>query len=206
MNLRHHRTHQIAQREGASFWAGCGAVRLAAFRACGGFDAKRYPRPMIEDIELGMRLRALGPTRLDPGLHVTHLKRWTLRSTVETDVLQRALPWSRLIVERGGMPDDLNLRFSQRIAALVAGPALLSIPAIPLLLWLAPPWAAVPAAVVLVSLALNFDLVAFFARRRGIAFAAAGWAFHQVHLVYSAATYAWVAATHMLRKPKAVGG
>jgi glycosyltransferase involved in cell wall biosynthesis len=30
MNLRHHLTHQRARREGATFWAGCGAVRRSA--------------------------------------------------------------------------------------------------------------------------------------------------------------------------------
>ena len=38
-------------------------------------------------------------------------------------------------------------------------------------------------------------LAAVFARRRGVAFAAGGWAFHQVHLLYSAATFIWVLLT-----------
>lgn len=195
MNLRHHHTHQRARREPASFWAGCGAVRREAFLRCGGFDAVQFPQPMIEDIELGIRLGALGTTRLDPDLQVTHLKRWTLASTVRTDVMQRALPWSRLLVARGSMPNDLNLRTSQRVAAAVAPLALLSIPALPVLAFAAPAVCAVPAAILALSLALNAPLVGFFARRRGVAFAAAGWAFHQVHLLYSAATFAWVLLT-----------
>ena len=40
-------------------WAGLGAIRRKAFEAIKGFDADRYPRPSIEDIELGDRLRRL---------------------------------------------------------------------------------------------------------------------------------------------------
>jgi hypothetical protein len=157
---------------------------------------------MIEDIELGLRLAAHGRTRLDPELQVTHLKRWTLRSAVATDVLCRAVPWSRLVLERG-MPDDLNLRMGQRVAALVAVPALVALPAIPVAAALAPAWTALPAAIVALSVALNWDLLAFFARRRGLAFAAAAWALHQVHLAYSAATFALVAAGHVLAPRRA---
>lgn len=194
MNLRHHRTHQIAQREDATWWAGCGAVRLDAFRAVGGFDVEQFPRPMIEDIELGMRLREQGATRLDPDLQVTHLKRWTARSVVLTDIRQRAVPWSRLIHATGGVPNDLNLRHSQRLAALVALPAVLSVPALPALLLTYPVWAALPAALIALSLLLNLDLVRFFARRRGVVFGCLGWLFHQIHLFYSAVTFVLVGA------------
>ena len=54
--------------------------RLSGNPHSGGFDAERFPRPMIEDIELGLRLREHGETQLDPDFNVTHLKRWTLRS------------------------------------------------------------------------------------------------------------------------------
>ncbi len=193
MNLRHHATHQHARRENATFWAGCGAVRRDAFLQVGGFDAALYPRPMIEDIELGMRMAPLGRTCLDPALHVTHLKRWTLRSTVHTDVFCRAVPWSRLLRERGGMPNDLNLRTSQRVAALLAPLALLACVALPALLVLGSVWALVPAALIAASLALNADLVLSFLRRRGLGFALGGWLFHQVHLFYSAVTFVVVA-------------
>ena len=128
MNLRHHFTHQQARTEGATFWAGCGAVRRSVFSSVGGFDQVRFPKPMIEDIELGLRLAKAGRTHLDPRLQVTHLKRWTLRSVVETDIYCRAYPWGRLILETG-IPNDLNLRFSQRLAAAVAPFALVGLAA-----------------------------------------------------------------------------
>ncbi len=197
MNLRHHHTHQHAQRDPATFWAGCGAVRVSTYRAVGGFDTERYPRPMIEDIELGLRMGEHGATRLDPALQVKHLKAWTMRSVIVTDIVHRAIPWTRLILERG-MPNDLNLRTSQRIAAMIAPLALLSVPMLPLLLWWKPITAIVPAAFLDASLMLNWSLVRFFGKRRGFGFALGGWLFHQVHLTYSAVTFALVSLRHRL--------
>ena len=190
MNLRHHATHQVARRESATFWAGCGAVRRSAISEVGGFDAARYPRPAIEDIELGLRLAEVGGTRLDPDLQVKHLKRWTGRSVITTDVFCRAVPWSRLLLERGGLPDDLNLRLGQRLAALLAPVALLAVPALLGTLVAGVWWLALAAgAVILASVMLSANLVRAFARAAGLIFAAGGWLFHQVHLIYSAATW-----------------
>jgi glycosyltransferase involved in cell wall biosynthesis len=58
-NLLHHWVHQRGHEAASTFWAGCGAIRRAAFLAHGGFDPT-YSRPSIEDIELGYRLRASG--------------------------------------------------------------------------------------------------------------------------------------------------
>jgi GT2 family glycosyltransferase len=200
MNLRHHFTHQVARREKATFWAGCGAVRRMAFQAAGGFDAERYPDPQIEDIELGTRLAEQGATRLDPELQVTHLKRWTLRSVVATDVFRRALPWSQLILNQGSLPNDLNLRGSQRLAALLAPLTLLSLATLPSAALAGAEWAiALALAIVSASIGLNAGMLRVFARERGVAFAAGAWLFHQVHLLYSAATFAICALIHRLR-------
>jgi len=193
MNLRHHATHQRARREPASFWAGCGAVRRDAFLRAGGFDAERYPQPEIEDIELAGRLRPLGRLRLDPDLQATHLKRWTLRSVVETDVFRRALPWARLIRATGHLPDDLNLRWSQRVAAVLAPLALLALPAAPWAIATGRPWLATACGAVLAAAAaLAGGMLACFARHAGVWFALRAFLFHQVHLLYSAAVFAFV--------------
>lgn len=190
MNLRHHYTHQRARREPASFWGGCGAVRRDAFLRAGGFDALRYPRPEIEDIELAVRLRRFGRLQLDPDLQVTHLKRWTFRSVVETDIVHRALPWARLIREQGELPNDLNMRRSQRFAAALAPLTLLALPLGVLgvatgRLALATSCAAPVAA----SLVLAGGMLACFAQNVGLSFALRAWLFHQVHLVYAALTF-----------------
>ena len=116
-NLLQHYVHQHGREQAATFWAGCGAIRREIFLAAGGFD-ESYTRPSIEDIELGHRLRAAGRRiALDPSVLVKHLKRWTFASMVRSDIFDRALPWTRLIVRSSRLPDDLNLAVSQRLSA-----------------------------------------------------------------------------------------
>lgn len=120
-NLFHHFVHQQANEEAATFWAGCGAVRREVFLALGGFDVQRYSRPSIEDIDLGYRLRAAGhDIALNKRIQVKHLKRWTLRGIVRSDTIDRGIPWTLLILRHGTLPNDLNLRSSQRVSALLA--------------------------------------------------------------------------------------
>lgn len=120
-NLLHHATHQQAQERSTSFWAGFGAITRPAFVASGGFDARRFPRPSIEDIELGARLwRAGAGVWLVKAAQATHLKRWTLRSMVRTDIRDRAWPWASLVLSGDAPAGDLNISTSQRLAALAA--------------------------------------------------------------------------------------
>ncbi|HWC27584.1 MAG TPA: glycosyltransferase family A protein [Solirubrobacteraceae bacterium] len=121
-NLLHHHVHCGAAGPATTFWAGLGAIRRDAFLAVGGFDAARYPRPSIEDIELGMRLHAAGRRiALDPAARGTHLKRWTLRSMLRTDLAARGAPWVALRLERGGPGSAaLNLAWRHRRAAAAA--------------------------------------------------------------------------------------
>jgi GT2 family glycosyltransferase len=189
MNLRHHFVHQRARREGATFWTGLGAVRTRVFRAAGGFDERRFPLPMVEDIELGLRLRAHGRMRLDPTLQVTHLNRWTIPKVIRTDIFRRAIPWGRLLLASGELPNDLNLDWRHRVAAALAPFVLLGLAGAPLAAWGgARPLAAALVAPVAASLLLHAPLLRFFRRAAGLRFALGGWLFHQVHLVYSAAT------------------
>jgi GT2 family glycosyltransferase len=118
-NLLHHHVHTTSPGPATTFWAGLGAVRREAFDAVGGFDAGRYPRPSIEDVELGMRLHAGGRRiTLDPRARGTHLKRWTLRSMLRTDLAARGAPWVALRLERGGDgAGALNLSWRHRLAA-----------------------------------------------------------------------------------------
>jgi len=200
MNLRHHFTHQKARTEGASFWAGCGAVRTSVFRSIGGFDAEQFPRPMIEDIELGLRLRAAGRTCLDPAMHVKHLKHWSMRGVIETDIKQRALPWAELIVQTGQLPNDLNLAWSQRVAAAISPLVLLGLVSAPLAWSFGFPGVALAALLpAVVSATLHRALLAGFARTCGAPTALLVFLFHQVHLLYSAATLAFVTIRHALR-------
>src|SRR5262249_21341174 len=113
-NLYHHFIHQTGSEKATTFWTGCGAIRRSVFLETGGFDTS-YGRPCIEDIELGARLcRAGRRIRLAKDVQATHLKKWTLWGVVKSDVCDRAIPWTRLLLRERTLPNDLNLRRSQR--------------------------------------------------------------------------------------------
>ena len=115
-NLMHAFFHQSARAEAWTFWSGCGAIRKSTFNELGGFDV-RYERPAIEDIELGYRLKNAGKTIiLDRDLQVKHLKRWTFWNLLVTDIRNRGIPWTELILRDRRMPNDLNVRFSERVS------------------------------------------------------------------------------------------
>ncbi len=186
-NLLHHFVHQQGNPEAETFWAGCGAMRRSTFAQLDGFDEGAFGRA-IEDIELGYRVRRAGHRIfLDKGLFAKHLKAWTLRSLIRTDVMVRAIPWSRLIMAHGS-PNDLNLKTDQRLSAglvLLLLAALLLAPFRPMLL--------LPAAGALAAiLILNRSLYGFFLRVRGVRFTAAAIPLHLLYYLYSTASFAWV--------------
>jgi GT2 family glycosyltransferase len=128
-NLFHCSTHRLGLPDASTFWSACGAIQRKAFLRCGGFD-DHFDRPAIEDIEFGARLKAQGGRiLLDPAIQVQHLKCWTLGSMIKTDIFDRGIPWTRLILRSGSMPNDLNVRWSQRLsvalASILAGAILL---------------------------------------------------------------------------------
>ena len=124
-NLLHHFVHQHASEDASTFWSGCGAIRREVLLRCGGFD-ERFRRPSVEDIELGYRLKAEGRSiRLDKNLRVKHLKKWTFRDVIRTDIFQRGIPWSQLILRHRDAPADLNVKPSQRISVVLLYLALL---------------------------------------------------------------------------------
>jgi GT2 family glycosyltransferase len=119
-NLLHHHVHQQSTGPVPTFWAGIGAVRREAFWAVGGFD-ERYEVPSVEDVELGARLCAAGGRiELDGAVRGTHLKRWTLRTMVETDLLRRGMPWAHLVLEGRAPRCALNLSWRHRLTALAS--------------------------------------------------------------------------------------
>jgi GT2 family glycosyltransferase len=188
-NLQHHFMHQQASMRAETFWAGCGAVRRAPFEQVGGFDERAFKSPSIEDIELGRRLRRAGfIIVLDKGLQVKHLKRWTLRSLLRTDIFKRALPWSRLLLNGGGMIDDLNLRVRERVSAALVGLASLLVVISCFSIFSTFLLAVAASALALVFL-LNLRLFRFFRERRGASFAAASFGMLLLYYFYSGAVF-----------------
>lgn len=159
-NLYHHWTHQTANVEASTFWAGCGAIRREVFLEMGGFNAD-YTRPSIEDIELGYRLRAAGyRIRLLKTMLGTHLKHWKFRDMLRTDIFQRGVPWIVLLMRYRSAPADLNLNLRAKAAT---GSAALLLAAMLLLPLAGHAWASVPtgvlflAAVICTRLTKNSD-------------------------------------------------
>lgn len=185
-NLFHRFVHQQGRSEAETFWAGCGAVRRDVFLAVDGFDAERYPRPAIEDIELGYRMRAQGHRiLLDKKLQGKHLKRWSLKSMLHADIFCRAVPWSMLIFESKGMVNDLNLQTTDRISAGLLGLSLLLLP----VAFLKPQVLLLIAVLLAMIPILNHKFYRYFFQRKGLAFAILAFPLHLLYYFYSAATF-----------------
>lgn len=126
---------------------------------------------MIEDIELGHRMRKLGmKIRLQPSVQVKHLKRWTLFQMIKSDIFSRGIPWMRLLFEQNRAPEelgDLNLKTSGflSVAFVWMGTILL-----PFSIWFPKLLYGVCLALGLV-LAVNYSTYRFFWKIRGGRFA-----------------------------------
>jgi hypothetical protein len=171
-NLLHYYGHQRGRGDAETFWAGCGAIRRTVFVDAGMFDEWHYPRPQIEDIELGGRIRALGHRIvLRPDIQGTHLKRWTLSDMIRTDLWNRGVPWTRLLAQQRTMTRaaTLNLKPIERVKTALTSAALVCLALA--LLTRESGWV-VAAGLSLVGVVLgSVDLYAFFARARGWRFA-----------------------------------
>jgi len=186
-NLLHHYVHQHGRGEASTFWTGCGAIRREVFESVGGFDESFRA---IEDIELGARVRRAGyRVWLCPDVQVTHLKRWTLRSLLRSDIFDRAIPWSRLVLRSAHLPAVLNLDLRSRWSALAVWAAVL----LAVLAWRWP-WAGVGTVLGLALVgALNADLYRFFWRQGGLLFGVVAVGLHVFYLLYSSLVFLLVA-------------
>ena len=208
-NLLHHYTHAQNAGDAHTFWGACGAVRREVFVAAGKFDEWRYARPQIEDIDLGLRIRALGHRIvLRPEIQVKHLKNWSLRAMIRTDFNDRGVPWTRLLVEQGELISVkeerarvLNLSIRERvntffmwvavvgaIAAAVTGRSSVALVAIGGLAW------------VLVN---NRALYGWFAKNRGPLFTLAIVPLHLTYYLIAGLSVLWGwTVNHIVGEPR----
>ena len=204
-NLMHHHVHQSSSSNPSTFWTGCGAIRKRAFQVVGGFDAVKYTNACIEDIELGFRLTQQGQkVRLVKRLQVKHLKKWTLRSMVQTDVFRRAVPWTQLILRTRSVPRDFNLTWTSRVSATLVGVvAVLITGLVAGLVGLASLSPRILATGLLLAtttlLVLNRELYSFFWRKRGSRFASGAILAHWLYLLYSGIVFLFCLAAEVLR-------
>ncbi len=191
-NLLHHFVHQRSHGDAATFWTGIGAVRRADFMRLGGLE-KAWQA--IEDVAFGVRLHADGGRiLLDKELLGTHLKVWSVTSMFRTDLVGRAIPWSRLILFHGGPRDDLNFTIAHRISlAMVAlmGVSLVLMPFQPVL--------AIGLVVALFGFFLaNRSFLSLLKQRGGLRIAVIGYGCHVLHYLAGGLGLSWVLLTEYL--------
>lgn len=199
-NLFHHYVHQHSGEQAASFWSGCGAMRREVFLRHGGFNTALYHRPCIEDIELGYRVtRSGGQIRLVKTLQVKHLKRWGLQSLLRSDILDRGIPWTRLLLREKAFANDLNLQTHNRLSVAAAWILAGSLAA-----GLVAPWLWLLAMIAAgLLLALNWPLYRWFSAKRGWPFALAVIPWHWLYYIYNGVSFAIGLAAHLLDQPLA---
>jgi hypothetical protein len=174
-NYQHHYTHQRGADVQTSFWSGCGAITRQAFEAVAGFDVTLHA---CEDIEFGWAVTQAGyPVWLVKRMQVEHLKTYTLRGLIRSDLRARAIPWTRLIRAGRSEMGKLNTGRDGVMATAWTG-----------VFWLGLIGAAVwPAAIVVSACAPagvawhSRGLLGFVRLRRGLAFAAASMAALMLH-------------------------
>ena len=185
-NLLHHFTHFHANRDAQSFWAACGICDAEVFRQVGGFD-ETYRNPSIEDIALGYKLRRAGHRiALDPSWQIKHLKQWTWRDLVFTDIARRAIPWTLLLLREGRLDNDLNIDTRSRWSALLVMAFLATLAGVIFSPWLL----AISAACLAGAIFLNRRFYQFLAGKEGSPFALGAIPLHLFY--YLAATIGWV--------------
>lgn len=178
-NLFHHFIHQTSLEDASTFWTACGAIKREVFFKVGKFDEDCR---MMEDIELGYRLKNRRKRiLLKKDLLVTHLKHYSFFSLLQSDLFDRAVPWTLLILTRKPSVNDLNLKPRHKISAMLLILLILSIFLTPLSVWFVP---AIPILFALV-LFINYDVYTFFHRKRGLLFALEVIPFHLLYYLYS---------------------
>jgi len=186
-NLLHHFVHKSGPQFPKTFWTGCGAVRAAAFERIGGFDPAMR---MMEDVDFGMRLsRAGGTIALDRELQGKHLKPWSFLSMIRSDLFDRAIPWSRLMLFGDGLSDDLNLGYRHRLSAMLVVAIVAGLAGA-----LIHPATLIVAALAIVAfVTINAEFVWLIRKNAGRRAAFASIWLHMVHYSCAMAGLAWVA-------------
>lgn len=196
-NIFHHYVHQDSDGDISTFWSGCGAMRRDVFLEFGGFDEKRYRRPAIEDIELGTWISKAGRRIvLDKRVRCQHLKRWTLAGLIKTDVFDRGIPWTRLMLRAGSVPNTLNVKPTQRLSMVLVYLVLLSVSAA---LFYPLAWGAT-GVFTFAALLLNLDFYRYFAARRGWGFALRTVPLHWLYFLYCGVSVVAGTLLHVLRR------
>ncbi len=125
-NFLHHYTHQTSNEQATTFCGGFGAIKREVFFKIGEFDESHHS---MEDVDLGYRLYQSGyKIFLDKTIQLTHCKRYTLFSLMKSDVVNRAIPWTLIMLDRRIFRNDLNTKTSNTLSVPLAFLLLFDLP------------------------------------------------------------------------------
>lgn len=117
-NYVHYYTHQISSEDATTFCSGYGGIKREVFLAIGGFD-EHYRN--LEDIEMGYRLHQAGHRiLLRKDIQLTHCKHYSLKGLITSDLFQRAIPWTKIMLDKRIYRADLNTRVNNVLSVPVA--------------------------------------------------------------------------------------
>ena len=185
-NLFHHYIHQTSRPAASTFWTGCGAIKRSQFLALAGFDTRRYQRPSIEDIDLGYRLKqAGGQIRLAKAVQVKHLKAWSLLNLLKSDIFDRGIPRTRLILKDKTFASDLNLQTHNRVSVVAVYGLLFAL----VTTTLQPQSLLIALILAGLLIWLNWPLYQFFYQKRGLFFALRAIPLHWLYYFYNALSF-----------------
>jgi hypothetical protein len=188
--------HLLDADNAVTFSSACGTVRSSVFEQAGGYDEWHFSRRQLEDMELGQRIRGLGQRIvLHPEIRAVHLKHWTLRRMIATEIFDRTVPRMRLAKHqltrdrsaRRGTNKTKNTNIIASWLGVICAILAWREQSAPLLL--------ATVACLGVVLANNASQLAFFSRERGVAFAVASIPLDMVYYLVSGVgvLFGWVA-------------
>ncbi len=177
-NLFHHYIHQTSREEASTFWTACGAVKKEAFFEIGMFNESCR---MMEDIELGYRLQAENhKILLDKGLIVKHLKQYSFSYLLKSDLFDRAIPWTVLILSNKQSANDLNLKPEHKLSAVVVILLIASVFVAAMSIW----FVLIIPVLLAMFFMMNHEFYSFYLKKRGPMFTLKVIPFHFLYYLY----------------------
>lgn len=178
-NLFHHYIHQTSREDASTFWSGCGAVKKEVFLKIGKFNENCR---MMEDIELGYKLKTKNHRiRLIKELLVKHLKHYSFSNLLKSDLFDRAVPWTILMLSNKQFTNDLNLKPKHKLSALTLILLVASIFMTMMSIWL---MLAIPVLLTIYFI-MNYEFYKFFLKKKGFIFALKVVPLHILYYFYS---------------------
>lgn len=118
-NIFHYYNHQSLNNYSKTFWTGCGAIYKKTFLELDGFNTSKEIAP-IEDIDLGYRLTNRNyKIKINKNAFSVHLKKYSLKKLILSDLFDRAIPWTYIILKNKKIPNSSNTSAKYKISLIM---------------------------------------------------------------------------------------